>query len=422
MISLLPPLFASAALACGGFFCSSGGSTTTTTTTTQTGDYGIVPVVQDGERILFRVNEDQSITTFVEVGFQQRDDVDFAWIIPTPEPIDVATVETASADLFNALELATAPTFAFQWSQQNVTTTRSPYGGFRTPVGCSAMGCSEASYKASTGDSGFSTFVTTSSVTEEASVAVLQDAVVGPFALEVITASDAAEFAIWLDANGYDLPEAAVAALEHYIDLGHAFLGVKLAPDVPSGPIETLVFTCPDDAPTIPLILTAIASADDLPITAYVLANQPYVPANWATTRDFSWETQPIGVGTTDYLARLQAETGVYDGQAFHLEFSGPTDALMIDDLIVNATVKQYPRLTRYRGEISPWEMTLDPWFAPFPGLQDRAREHDIWLSQRPPSVPSSPRARLNRHFRGQGAWMVLAPLALLGWSRRRAR
>lgn len=59
-------LLVSSSHACGGFFCSGGG----TTTTTQTGDYGIVPVVQDAERILFRINEDATLTTFVEVGYQ----------------------------------------------------------------------------------------------------------------------------------------------------------------------------------------------------------------------------------------------------------------------------------------------------------------------------------------------------------------
>ena len=48
------------AAACGGFFCSGGGTT----------DYGSVPVEQNSERILFVVNGDETVTTFVEVGYQ----------------------------------------------------------------------------------------------------------------------------------------------------------------------------------------------------------------------------------------------------------------------------------------------------------------------------------------------------------------
>ncbi len=412
MISLLAAILATQpAHACGGFFCSSGGSTTVTTgstTTTQTGDYGTVPVVQDGERILFRVNGDGTLTTFVEVGFVQRDDVDFAWIIPIPDAIPVEEVSTEDAGLFNALEAATAPAFTFQWQQQSfVTNYNYNYGYYAQPATCATMGCSssEMSAKATPGDSGFtSTTATTSTVEEKSGVAVLEDAVVGPFAIEVISAIDAPEFALWLDANGYDLPDGAIEPLQHYIDEGMSFLGVKLAPDVPEGPVDTLVFTCPADAPQIPLILTSIASANDLSINAWILADDPYVPANWATTRDFAAETLPTGGGQTDYLARVQAETGVWDGRAFVLEYAGDTEELVIDDLILNATIKQYPRITRYRGSISPWEMTEDPWFAPFPSLPDYQREHFVELGIRSGST---------YYRKAQGAW-------LLGWLRRR--
>ena len=258
-------------------------------------------------------------------------------------------------------------------------------------------------------------------------MAVLEEAVVGPFAIEVIQAKDGSEFADWLSANGYELPDGAVKPLQHYIDAEMSFLGVKLAPDVPEGPIDTLVFTCPAEAPTIPLILTSIASANDLDIIAYILADESYVPANWELTRDFADEVLPQGGGITDYPERLQAETGVYDGQAFTLEYAGETDALEFEDLIVNATIKQYPRLVRLRGQISPWEMDLDPVFEPFPQLQDYSRDHLIQLDTPPPGMARSARdpARdeVDAWFRrGDGAWLFLLPFALLAWAGRRQR
>ena len=42
--------------------------------------------------------------------------------------------------------------------------------------------------------------------------------------------------------------------------------------------------------PMIPLVLTAIASADDLPIQTYILADTTYMPSGWAMTRDIAAE------------------------------------------------------------------------------------------------------------------------------------
>lgn len=431
MITLLAAILAgSPAHACGGFFCSSGGGgtvTTTTGTTTLTGGYGIVPVVQDAERILFRMNDDDTITTFVEVNYQQREDVEFAWIIPIPDVISVDEVTTTDAMMFNELELATAPAFTFQWQEQvtnyNYNYNYGYYGYSRG--GCSTMGCSSSSDAKVAGtwsDTGWST--ATETVEEQASVEVLEDAVVGPFAIEVIQATDAVDFSYWLADNAYDLPDEAIEPLQHYIDQGHSFLGVKLAPDVPEGPIDTLVFTCPAEAPTIPLILTAIASADRLGITAYLLGEDPWVPTNWDLTRDFAPETQPMGGGQTDYLARAEAEISLSNGQAWVLEHAGDTDQLVIEDLLVNATIKQYPKLVRYRGSIRPWEMTLDPEFGPFPGFEDYDRNHlvDLGVVATGPTFRRGGRTEHPREFHGKGAWLILAPIALLGWMRRRSR
>lgn len=96
------------------------------------------------------MNGDGTLTTFVEVGFQQREDVDFAWIIPIPDVIPVDEVETADAMLFNELELATAPMFDFQFIQvnRNYNYGYGGYGGYGSrptcPRGRSTPWCSPA--------------------------------------------------------------------------------------------------------------------------------------------------------------------------------------------------------------------------------------------------------------------------------------
>lgn len=412
--------FEAPASACGGFFCSSGGYTTTTTTTGER----FVPVEQNAERILFRVNPDDTVTTFVEVGFEQLEDVDFAWVIPIPEPIDPASVATTGAEMFNALELATAPRFTFHWTETNYVSSYGGGGGGggytrRNPGEATGCGCDGeytdtstyyfAGTDATSGGGGYSE----TTVTEEVAVQVVAESVVGPFAIEVITASDAVEFASWLDANGYDLPEDGVEPLQQYVDLGMAYLGVKLAPDFPVGPIDTLQFTYPSTMPMIPIVLTAVASADDLPITTYILADDPYIPIGWQMTRDVAPDTQPDGNGGTDYVSRVGEEIDRYDGQAFTLEYAKPTSELPeLGDPALDALMAERGFLVRWRGDISPSQMTLDPEFVPEVGLPLYDNAHDIDLDF----------AYGSTSFRHR-AWLLFAlPVGAIGWLRRRIR
>lgn len=406
----LVPLMSSSALACGGFFCSG----TTTATYTQVAE---VPVEQNGERILFEVNDDDTITTFVEVGFERTDDVDFAWIIPLPEAIDADQVATASADLFNELEAATAPRFSFLWTE----TIRTGGGSSGDPARGCGLGCGGGvaitDLGSKTGDGSGWTDTGLS-----AAVEVVDEAVVGPFAIEVITAGDAEIFATWLADNGYDLPDNAIEPLQHYIDGQMAFLGVQLAPDVPEGPIDTLQFTYPATTPMIPLILTAIASVDDLPMQVYVLADEPYAPSGGARARseatgwvqggDVALATQPTPEGT-DYLQRVADEIDAHNGQAFVLELSRPTSQITLSDPAYDARLRQGAWLTRWRGDVSPWQMTLDPVFVPTPSLPSYDNEHRIRLDGPPATTV----------LRGDRSLLLLiAPLAGVGLLRRRRR
>jgi Uncharacterized protein conserved in bacteria (DUF2330) len=396
--------------ACGGFFCSNGGVTTYTSSAGYT-----VPVVQSSERILFRVNgAEKTITTFVEVGYVQSEDVDFAWIIPIPEPIDPKAVATASADLFNGLERATAPSFTFTWPVVVQTGGYGyGYGGYGYGNGRgSSCGCpASSSSAAETGTFNTTSGATTTAV-EEVAVVVVAEAVVGPFAIEVITASDAEAFAEWLTLNGYDLPEGAVAPLQHYVDLGMAYLGVKLAPEVPTGPIDTLQFTYPGTEPMIPIILTSIASAAELPIQAWVLADQPFSPNNWEVLRDVAPEVQPSCDGGADYLTRVGEAIDAFDGLAFELEYAQTTDLTQP----LGALVRERAWLARWRGALAPQEMVLDPGFAPDEKLVAYSNVHVIDL----PADPCANRGVASRRITYAGAAPMLFSVAW--WGRRSRR
>ena len=96
LVPLLAALLAlpAPALACGGFFCNA----------------QIEPVVQTAERVLFRVNDDDTITSVVEIQFQ-GEVTEFAWIVPIPHVIDPEDISTEPAGLFDDLERLTAPRF-----------------------------------------------------------------------------------------------------------------------------------------------------------------------------------------------------------------------------------------------------------------------------------------------------------------------
>jgi len=436
MLVFLGVLLASTpADACGGFFCSSG---TTTTTTTTTGTIqGEAPVTQKSERILFSVDaEGGTVTTYVEVAYVQNEEVDFAWIIPLPDVIAAEDVSTINADFFNALEMETAPSFTFSWPEVNYNTnynsgSYSGYGYYDyddggSSGGCGGLGCgandkyADDSSRAMASDGGSYDTDSTGTATATVEVAVVDEAVVGPFAIEVITALDAPEFAVWLGDNGYDMPDEALEPLTHYVDMGAAFLGVKLAPDVPEGPIDTLVFTYPSTAPMIPIRLTRIAVCPNLPIVTYILADEPWGPDNWDEAYNPGPDTRPDWLGAIDYADLVADEIDGYDGHAFIREFAMPTDQFEVSPSALDDIVNSKPYLTRLRGELSPEEMIVDPYFRPTPEAEDVAGVYEIELDSAPTTYRSGSAGNTSGGGGGQGAWLVLPLLVLL--RRRTAR
>ena len=75
--------------ACGGLFCQS------------------TPVDQQAERIIFTVNDDGTITAYVQINYTGSAP-DFSWVVPVPSVPEVDVAEIAS---FDELSNLTAPLF-----------------------------------------------------------------------------------------------------------------------------------------------------------------------------------------------------------------------------------------------------------------------------------------------------------------------
>ncbi len=336
------------ALACGGFFCNA----------------QIEPVVQTAERVLFRVNDDETITSIVEIQFE-GEVTEFAWVVPIPHVIDTDDISTEPAGLFDDLDRLTAPRFVAQEALGESADAMAI--GYAS--GCGMGGCFPWEYNDFEGDWSFP---------EPEGVEVVGQAVVGPYAAEIITAEDGLNLNWWLFNNGYRVPNEATDLIQHYVDMDMAFLGLKLNPDVPAGPIDAISFTFDGDTPMLPIVLTSIAAVQDMEIVTYVLADERYAPDNYGDARVYDEQVTLNEDGTNDYEDLLPGWIDEAGGRAWATEFAMPTDRIASGADVSAKLLGEGAHLTRFRTIISPDEMTMDPCWAPAPGLPEVSNVHYV--------------------------------------------
>ncbi len=318
LASLFAALAPSArAAACGGLFCST------------------APVVQAGEEIVYALEDDGSLTMSVRL-FYSGTDTDIAWILPLPAPPEITIGSTA---LFTQLRAATAPTFIV---------SRSTVGVCRVEPSC----VSADGYPAYSGGCGYSAgggggwmggYVDAgaprdaSSVTPwdsgglpDGGVVVFSEDTVGPYDTVVLGAASASEVTSWLSTHGYQLPSGTSAILDHYATSSHVFIALRLAPGHTTNEIAPITMHLPVPAPCLPIRLTALATAPDLPITAWFLGRARVVPTNFSmvepTYADERFWTQP-----GFYSTQMTREITAAGGQAFVTEYAGPTPAVSVE-------------------------------------------------------------------------------------------
>lgn len=300
------------------------------------------PVDQIGERILFRQDGEKDWTAFVEVQFGcSQPNQEFAWLIPVQKGFDVRTdVRTAAAGLFDDLEHATAPRFT---------------ADLTNPM----------DYAASC-DSPTDSLVAETSLDplDAASVFLQGQAVVGPYEIDKLD-GDTDALLGWLGDAGYRLPESAEEPIQHYVDLGFEFLGVKLDPSGLSGPVETLVLDCGMTEPTVPLKLTAPAATPDMPITVYVLGSERVSPSEpWVEVEPAHGEFAD-GAG---WEAAIREQQELAGGRAWTVEYAAPAHELLMNlELDTALELGHGGYITRLRAFVDPEDMGVDPVFVEDP-------------------------------------------------------
>ncbi len=276
-----------AALACGGFFCQN------------------FPIDQAGEKIVFQM-EDDTVKAVIQIQFQ-GDAEDFSWILPLPSaPYAEDGMSIGSEELFVQLMNRTAPTFTVNWTGVNDC---QPWWGNEDDFLAEADGGSEGGG----GGNG---------------VQVLQIKDVGPYTAAVVKSDNPDALSAWLTENDYDQPPESGALIAHYVALDTVFLALKLQQDKGAGDIAPIVVEFDEPTgPCIPLILTAIAATEDMPVYAWMLDDSRVVPKNFFNV-GINWGKINWFDGGSNYIDVVTAAVSEAAGHGFVTEYAGPSDLM----------------------------------------------------------------------------------------------
>ncbi len=283
-------LTAAPAAACGGFFCNNQG------------------IDQSGEDILFSINADGTVTTVVQIRYTGPSET-FAWILPVPaEP----TVSVGTDLLFQRLQGATSVQFrtrsAVEGTCRSEPTCPRPAPDYNGSSDASAAFADAA---------------------PQPDVDVRFEGAVGPYEVAVVAAGNGDDLRNWLGDNGYLIPAAAGAELDHYVALNHFFVALRLQKDRSVGEIQPIVLTSENNEPCVPLRLTRIATVPDMPIRVYFLAEQRYRPFNYMLVNP-DLDVPELWTGGASYTDRVTQAVDDAGGRAFVTDYAGDVPAVSI--------------------------------------------------------------------------------------------
>lgn len=284
---LFPTLYVQQARACGGFFC------------------GFEPVDQSAERIMFRLNNDDTVTMTVQITYQGEAE-DFAWILPLPEVPDPDKLSTFPLDALVALDAQTGPQFIRP---------------------CNAWGA----------DAGFVADASTSFSDAGAEpeparppVIVHVEKEVGNYIAAVVESKDPEALHAWLLENGYRVADTMKPYIKLYTDEGMKFLALKLQAEADVSDIVPFQLTMPGQTPSIPLRLTGLAAEPEMSIAVFVLADRRFEAADWPNLKidpnTILWSDRYGNGLQTNYSARVAQAVDENDGKGWVTQFAGATD------------------------------------------------------------------------------------------------
>ncbi len=318
VLALAMTLLGPGVSACGGLFCQNS------------------PVDQVGERIVFSVNDDETITSLIEIQYFGEAD-DFSWVLPIPEAIaaDDLQVPDGGDQVFDELHSFT-----------DVRIIAPPRPACAEEMRATAM--SEDSAESA-----------------DAGVEVFASGEVGPFGFDVIGSDDPMALITWLRDNNYRVDPPMEPLIDVYVEEQFAFVAMRLLDGETSDSISPIEITYPGTKPMIPLRLTAVAAQNQMPIWTWIFADAQAVPENYSPMEIKTEELTFNEFGGNDYVQLVQRRADALGGQAFITEFATSTDNIniTIDHPYLVEKMDSHQYLTRLATYIDPDEMTVDPVF-----------------------------------------------------------
>lgn len=320
-------------LACGGLFCQN------------------IPVDQAAERIIFTVDPGQ-VSAYVQINYTGAAP-DFAWVVPVPSVPDVDVVEM---DSFQELQAATDPVFMLP-PVPDCLFNRNRGVAFGPAAG-----------------------VMESAAEEE--VTVFASGEVGPYAYDVVGTETGNANALidWLNENNYRITPEMEPLVFVYVEEKMVFLAMKLQPEQGVQDIQPVKMTYASDRPMIPLRLTAVAAIPNMGVYTWIFGRARAESLNYTGLEIDDDDISLLNsfAQSTNYLQLVAGEIDRFGGQAFVTEYAQPTQNLSVVDPLLQALRERYPYLTRFYGQMSPDEMTVDPVFDFDNQLPDISNIHDL--------------------------------------------
>lgn len=322
--------------ACGGLFCQNS------------------PVDQVGERIVFTVNDDGTVSALIEIQYTGSAP-DFSWILPVAGPIgsDALAVPDDGDLVFEELH--------------RLTDVRI----IAPPNNC---------------DSGDGV-VATSAEEDGGGVEVFGSGEVGPFSFDIVGSEDPDALITWLRDNEYRVEPFMEPLIDVYVEEAFLFVAMRLIEGEDVDSIQPIEITYPGEDPMIPLRLTAVAARPEMPVWTWVFADAQAVPENYQHMEIETAELTFSGFGANDYVQLVQRRADALGGQAFITEFAGPANSIDLQHQYLRERRDRY--LTRLTTYISPDEMTVDPVFGFNPNrdnvsnVRDASRLDGLWDCER---------------------------------------
>ncbi|MCY1063268.1 DUF2330 domain-containing protein [Nannocystis sp. RBIL2] len=286
--------------ACGGVFCEGGLPNS-------------MPVNQDGENVLFVLNQNE-VEVHIQISIDPNTNAQkFAWLIPIAQ---IPEFEVGSQPLFDALLNSSVPTYQLQ----------------QTFEVCGEDGISGGLSSASNGDPGLST--ADGGTGTEGSDSSGEDPVVfkttaGAFEIVVLQDQTIEPIKQWLIDNDYQWIDGSEMVLQQYLDEGQVIVALKLAAGSDGGDVHPIVLRYPSNENCFPLRLTRFASIENMDIRVFVLGNNRAAPTNYrhVLVNPLKIDWLQFAANYKDVITKavddLEAE-----GLAFVTEYAGPSSVV----------------------------------------------------------------------------------------------